>query len=321
MDRTKQLNWKKSAVMLALALGSHAAFADSVLAPPFQAVEPPGPGEDYPASNFGSAPAKIDMGVSSHYASLATKDMDEEVTDDDIAHAGPVEGSGSGARAPASLVFGADAANANPQYPNGKPDGSAYSAAARRRSTSSKSQKIARRVSYDDVQPQSMGGGPVVSQASSVSPEMASMARKGVQEVSVIAGDLGFFPKTIFVTRDVPVRLFVTGASKNTLCLMMDSFQVRKQVRSQKIEEIAFTPSIPGTYRFYCPVNGMEGSMIVKELTTTVAAEEGMSNPTTEAAEGGRPIYRNEPRGQSARVPASVGEMPPTHPATDSAGR
>ena len=68
------------------------------------------------------------------------------------------------------------------------------------------------------------------------------------------------------VTRDIPVRMFITGASRATLCIMMDSFQVRKQVRSQKIEEITFTPNVPGKYRFYCPVNGMEGTLIVKEL-------------------------------------------------------
>jgi plastocyanin len=93
------------------------------------------------------------------------------------------------------------------------------------------------------------------------------MVRKGVQEVAIIASDLGYFPKTIFVSRDVPVRMFVTGSSKNTLCIMMDSFQVRKQIRSQKIEEITFTPSAPGKYRFYCPVNGMEGSLVVKEFS------------------------------------------------------
>ncbi len=92
--------------------------------------------------------------------------------------------------------------------------------------------------------------------------------RKGIQEVAIIAGDLGFFPKTIFVTRDIPVRLFVTGASKAPLCLMMDSFQVRKQIRTQKVEEISFTPNQPGQYRFYCPVNGMEGTLIVKELAS-----------------------------------------------------
>ena len=94
-----------------------------------------------------------------------------------------------------------------------------------------------------------------------------AIRRKGVQEIAVIAGDSGFFPKTLFVTRDIPVRLFVTGASKNTLCMMMDSFQVRKQIRSQRIEEISFTPGVPGKYRFHCPVNGMEGNLIVRELT------------------------------------------------------
>jgi plastocyanin len=97
----------------------------------------------------------------------------------------------------------------------------------------------------------------------------SEMSRRGVQEVAIIASDLGYFPKTVFVTRDVPVRMFVTGSSKNTLCIMMDSFQIRKQIRSQKIEEITFTPNSPGKYRFYCPVNGMEGSLVVKELTST----------------------------------------------------
>jgi|GEM_PF-2502088 len=107
-------------------------------------------------------------------------------------------------------------------------------------------------------------------------------ARKGVQEISVIAGDLGFFPKTLFVSRDVPVRLFVTSTSKNTLCIMMDSFQVRKQVRSQKIEEITFTPSTPGRYRFYCPVNGMEGTMIVKELASAPPVSNQSANSQAE---------------------------------------
>jgi plastocyanin domain-containing protein len=95
-----------------------------------------------------------------------------------------------------------------------------------------------------------------------------AIRHRGVQEIALIAGDLGFFPKAFFVTRDIPVRLFVTGASKNTLCVMMDSFHVRKQIRSQKIEEITFTPSMPGKFRFYCPVNGMEGTMVVKELSS-----------------------------------------------------
>lgn len=89
---------------------------------------------------------------------------------------------------------------------------------------------------------------------------------KGVQEVALIAGDLGYFPRTVFVTRDIPVRLYVTGASKSTLCIMMDMFHVRKQVRSNEIQEVEFTPREPGKYRFYCPVNGMEGSLVVRDV-------------------------------------------------------
>ncbi len=122
------------------------------------------------------------------------------------------------------------------------------------------------------------------------------MRRSGVQEIAVIANDLGYFPRTIFVTRDIPVRLYVTGTSKQSLCIMMDSFQVRKQVRSQKIEEIAFTPAHPGKFRFYCPVNGMEGTLIVKEYSTGIA----------ETAEAPAPAEASAT--QTARAPAAVEE-------------
>lgn len=106
-------------------------------------------------------------------------------------------------------------------------------------------------------------------QAMAAAPEFeTATARRGVQEVALIAGDLGFFPKVFFVAPEVPVRLFVTASSKNTLCFMMDSFQVKKQVKTAKVEEITFTPSAPGSYRFYCPVNGMEGTMVVKEIAS-----------------------------------------------------
>lgn len=95
---------------------------------------------------------------------------------------------------------------------------------------------------------------------------LGTLRRGGVQEVAVIAGDLGFFPRTVFVTRDVPVRMFVTGASKNSLCMLMDSFAVRKQIKSQKIEEVSFTPNQPGRFRFYCPINGAEGYVVVRDF-------------------------------------------------------
>jgi plastocyanin len=92
--------------------------------------------------------------------------------------------------------------------------------------------------------------------------------QKGVQEQGIIAGDIGFFPKTVFVNPDIPVRLYVTGTSKITLCFMQDQFQIRKQIKSNEIQEITFTPKSPGTYRFYCPINGMEGTIVVREVAS-----------------------------------------------------
>ena len=102
------------------------------------------------------------------------------------------------------------------------------------------------------------------------------LKRQGVQEVALIAGDLGFFPKTLFVTRDIPVRLFVTGSSKRSLCVLMDAFGVRKQVRSQRVEEIQFTPAHPGKYRVYCPINGSEGTLVVKDAPLAPEIHSGL---------------------------------------------
>ena len=101
----------------------------------------------------------------------------------------------------------------------------------------------------------------------------SSILRSGTQEVSVIAHELGFFPRSIFVTKDTPVRLFITSAAKRSLCVMMDEFKIKRQVRSQAIEEISFTPTTPGQYRFYCPINGMEGTLWVKEFTGSLNAQ------------------------------------------------
>jgi len=106
--------------------------------------------------------------------------------------------------------------------------------------------------------------------ATNWNPKPYSSSQPGVQEVALIVSDLGFFPKTLFVTQGIPVKLFVTGTSKKTLCIMMDSFDIRKQIKSQKMEELNFTPTTLGQYRFYCPVNGMEGTVLVKELSSVL---------------------------------------------------
>ena len=94
----------------------------------------------------------------------------------------------------------------------------------------------------------------------------AANKQKAYQETAIIANDQGFFPSTVFVTQGIPVRMFVTGASVKSQCLIMDSFGIRRQIKSQKIEEISFTPETPGIYTFSCPMNGARGTVVVKEI-------------------------------------------------------
>lgn len=90
--------------------------------------------------------------------------------------------------------------------------------------------------------------------------------KKAHQEAAVIVNDLGFFPSTLFVTRGVPVRLFVTGASQKSQCLIIDAFGVRRQIKSNKVEEVVFTPDQTGKFAYTCPMNGARGMIIVKNL-------------------------------------------------------
>ena len=66
----------------------------------------------------------------------------------------------------------------------------------------------------------------------------------GIQEIALIADQLGYFPKTIFVTRNIPVRLFVTSSTQKPLCIIMDGFNVKRQISSKKVQEIQFTPCL-----------------------------------------------------------------------------
>ena len=218
---------------------------------PASSIESTQGDDPYPESRFGYGPSKVETGVGPSYTARATREIDEEPVDVPRSHSGA-------ARRPAGLE--ADDGTKGPNAPRAAA-GAWEDTRPTRGGSFSESSEFSRSHGSSELNP--------------VSGAMANpIARKGIQEIAVIASDLGYFPRTLFVVRDMPVRLYVTGASRNTLCIMMDSFQVRKQVRSQRIEEISFTPATPGKFRFYCPVNGMEGTLIVKELSTGPSAKE-----------------------------------------------
>jgi hypothetical protein len=109
----------------------------------------------------------------------------------------------------------------------------------------------------------------IVASETSAHPESVvrkAVRNRAIQEVAVIANDTGFYPSTVFLTRGIGARVFITGASKKSQCFMADSFGIRRQVRSQRVEEVTFTPDHAGTFAFHCPMNGARGRFVVKEL-------------------------------------------------------
>ncbi len=121
--------------------------------------------------------------------------------------------------------------------------------------------------------------------ASDTSAHPASVVRKAVQnravqEVAVIANDTGFYPSTVFLTRGIGARIFITGASKKSQCFMADSFGIRRQVRSQRVEEVTFTPDHSGTFTFHCPMTGARGRFVVKELELQARIPASDSGPS-----------------------------------------
>lgn len=97
----------------------------------------------------------------------------------------------------------------------------------------------------------------------SVRPE--EVYKYGIQEFSIIASDTGFFPTKVIVRKNIPVRLTLTSASSTSYCFMLDEFNVRKGVPSQEVVEVRFLPTKASTYRFYCPKQEIEGTIVVRD--------------------------------------------------------
>lgn len=96
-----------------------------------------------------------------------------------------------------------------------------------------------------------------------VNPE--EVYKHGVQEVAIVATDTGFLPARIYVRKNIPVHLFLTSASPSKLCFIMDDFSIRKGVSIQQVDQVNFLPTRAGEYRFYCPVQEIKGSVVVRD--------------------------------------------------------
>lgn len=97
----------------------------------------------------------------------------------------------------------------------------------------------------------------------SVRPE--EVYKHGVQEFALIANETGYHPSKIYVRRNIPVHLTLTSASSRRYCFVMDEFNIRQGFGNQEVETVRFLPTKPGQYKFYCPVDQLTGSIIVRD--------------------------------------------------------
>jgi len=107
--------------------------------------------------------------------------------------------------------------------------------------------------------------------------------RGGVQEVSVIVSDYGFFPNRVPVIAGVPVKIFLATTTKQTSCFMLDEFGVKKGISPGKVDEVVFVPTGTGRVRFYCPMKSIEGWLVVKEAPSD--ANRGLAASAISTAE------------------------------------
>lgn len=102
---------------------------------------------------------------------------------------------------------------------------------------------------------------------------VVSAARtRGVQEVSVIATEYGYFPKRVFVTEGIPVKIFLSTPGKRASCFMVNDLGVKKGINPGALDEITFVASHPGDYRFHCPIGSIEGVLTVRPVASQQAS-------------------------------------------------
>ena len=134
-------------------------------------------------------------------------------------------------------------------------------------------------------------------------PVEAHRSGAGVQEISLIVSDYGYFPKRIFVTQNVPVKIYMTTPSKNTLCFMLDNWGVKKGVNPGKVDEVSFTPVDSGDFRFYCPVKSIEGMLTVRAAPLAEQSTRGL------AAEEEKKLAEASQERHHANEPKNAGEL------------
>jgi len=104
----------------------------------------------------------------------------------------------------------------------------------------------------------------------------------GELRVSLIVTPTGYYPKRLFVKKDIPVRIYVTSATSEASCFLLhigsyaevrqqngrslaSAGSLRRTVELGRVEEVSFIPRKSGDYAFGCPIQGFQGTLTVRD--------------------------------------------------------
>lgn len=86
----------------------------------------------------------------------------------------------------------------------------------------------------------------------------------GNQEATITIKD-GYQPNTIVVKKGIPLRLnFDLQEETCTGTVVFTDFKLKREITPHQLTLVEFTPDTAGSFTFACPMNMIEGTLIVK---------------------------------------------------------
>ena len=93
----------------------------------------------------------------------------------------------------------------------------------------------------------------------------AAKPTKNLQEYTVVVKD-GYTPGMIEVKRGVPVRLnFKLEEQSCTGTVVFKDLNIKQKLAFGKVTPVEFTPKKSGSFGFACPMNMVNGTLVVKD--------------------------------------------------------
>lgn len=87
----------------------------------------------------------------------------------------------------------------------------------------------------------------------------------GMQEATILIKK-GYQPDTLVVKKGIPLRLKFDLQEKGcTDKVVLRTFKIEQKLEPFKITTIEFTPDSAGTFTFSCPMEMIEGTLVVKK--------------------------------------------------------